>query len=346
MPWGGAFPYVVITSATKRSGKTRLAELMGFTCNNPVQSGALSPAAIYKTMADDKPTIFFDEAETLNSESASIMRSVLNMGYRRGQVVRRMIGNEAKDYQTYCPKVFILIGDVYDTLKDRSIIVRMRRGDPKERFSYEVARGDGQLLRDQITAALMAQGSQPTISDNVQSEAITYSLPDAVADAYADFKGIEFLTDRDEEIWTPLFLLCKHFAPGRMVELSRIATDMSAEKTQESTRYVTLLGKGEEEKEQDDYHAKLLLRDLATVINGAKALATADAIAALRAIPTAPWRKYRGEGLTVHNIADMLSRFGVRPVSIRTPGGRKGRVVRGYKLEQVTKAMDKEKGKP
>ncbi len=341
-----AFPYVVITSATKRSGKTRLAELMGFTSNNPVQSGALSPAAIYKTMADDKPTIFFDEAETLNSESASVMRSVLNMGYRRGQVIRRMLGNEAKDYQTYCPKVFILIGDVYDTLKDRSIIVRMRRGEPRERFSYEVARGEGQALRDRVTRLLMDAGSIPTASDSVRSTAITYSLPDAVAEAYADFKGIEFLTDRDEEIWTPLFLLCKFFAPARMTELSRIATDMATEKTQDATKYHKLLGEGAEQREQDDYYAKVLLRDLARVINGAKVLSTAAAIEALRALPTAPWRKYRGDGLSVHSAADMLARFGVRPVTFRPPGGRHTKTMRGYRLEQVLKAMEREKVKP
>jgi hypothetical protein len=284
----------------------------------------MSPAAIYKTMAEEKPTVFFDEAETLNSESANIMRSILNMGYRKGQVVRRVIGKEVMEYEVYCPKVFILIGDVYDTLRDRSIIVRMVRAEPRERFVYEPAKFDGRVIRE-----LAAQA----IEDNRS----------AILDAFTKFQGIKFLTDRDEEIWTPLFVMCQTLAPHRMKELQILSVDMSTEKTADARQYHNLLGKGAEKVAQDDEYAKQLLTDLAQVINGARQLPTMDCIEALRALPTSPWRKYRGEGLTFQNAADMLSRFGVHPVNLSVGHGRKNRkVVRGYKLADVKAAINRE----
>lgn len=314
-----AFPYMVITSDTKRSGKTRLAEILSFACSNPVNSGAMSPAAIYKTMADEQPTIFFDEAETLNSEAANVMRSVLNMGYRKGSVIRRVLGNQVQEYQTYCPKVFILIGDVYDTLKDRSMVIRMKRGEPKERFVYETAKTEGATIREEIAKIV---------------EETRFSI----IEKFTEFKGIKFLTDRDEEIWTPLFVVASVLCPERIKELSRAAVDMSTEKTMDSRRYVNLLG--EEEKARDDEYAQRLLVDMVTVINGEKHVTTVDVIRKLWELETSPWRKFKGEGLTLHNLADMLSRFGVRPCNIQIGTGRKNRkIVKGYKLADVKKAI-------
>lgn len=307
-----AFPYMVITSDTKRSGKTRLAELLSFVCSNPVNSGALSPAAIYKTMGEEHPTLFFDEAETLNSEAANTQRSILNMGYRKGSVVRRVIGNQVKEYEVYCPKVFILIGDVFDTLSDRAIIVRMRRGEPKTRFVFEQAKLEGAAIREEIAEM---------IADNRS----------ALINAFMEYKGIGFLTDRDEEIWTPLFVVANVLLSAeRMKELNRTAVDMSTEKTQDRKAFRELLKESEAKATQLEYSERLM-KDMVIVINGDKAITSADAISKLWELETSPWRKFRGDGLTVNNMADMLSVHGVRPTTVRI--GKK--VAKGYKLADV-----------
>lgn len=46
-----AFPYLVVTSATKRSGKTRLLELMSFVASNSRLFSNISPAALYRSAA-------------------------------------------------------------------------------------------------------------------------------------------------------------------------------------------------------------------------------------------------------------------------------------------------------
>lgn len=106
-----AFPYLVVTSATKRSGKTRLLELLSFVASNSRLVAHISPAALYRTIDAEKPTLLVDEAEMFSS-AKSEYRSLLNTGYRRGQTVKRQDG----DYETYCPKAFALIGDVHDIL--------------------------------------------------------------------------------------------------------------------------------------------------------------------------------------------------------------------------------------
>src|SRR5207247_3545549 len=61
----------------------------------------------------------------------TLFRSVLNGGYRKGATVTR----RGLTYAVYSPKVFILIGDVFDTLRDRSIVIEMWRGRSEEHTS-------------------------------------------------------------------------------------------------------------------------------------------------------------------------------------------------------------------
>jgi hypothetical protein len=162
----------------------------------------------------------------------------------------------------------------------------------------------------------------------------------AVIDAFIKFPGITFLGDRDAEIWTPLFVICSQLAPEMLPELQKLAVDIATAKTQESRRYSEL--ENQEEKEQDNQYAQQLLQDVATVINGKKYLATSEILTALREIPTSPWRVYKGEGITMHSLSTMLSRFGVAPSNVQIGKGRANRkVVKGYWLRDVTAAIAK-----
>jgi len=312
-----AFPYLVITSHTKRSGKTRLSEILSFLSANARNFAAMSGSSLYRAIQEEHPTIIFDEAETLSSEAATTQRAVLNVGYRKGQTIPRTLGGKNEYFDTYCPKIFVLIGDVYDTLKDRSIIIPMKRGEPKERFLYSLAQSEGTTIRDEVSKLIQERKA-------------------TIIDRYHAHKGLTFLTDRDEEIWMPLFILAQVFCPSRIQELSRTAVDMSTEKTAKSRRYVQL--HKEEDGAVDDEYAQKLLMDLYGVfLAGAKVLSTRHAIEALKAISVAPWRKFRGSGLDPHDLANMLSRFGVGPVVCRVNKDEK--VVRGYRLKDVEKAV-------
>jgi hypothetical protein len=273
--------------------------------------------------------LFFDEAETLSGESQSVLSAMLNMGYRKGAEIMRKHGNEVHSYKVYCPKVFILIGDVRDTLKDRSIILRMKRGEPKMRFVYGNAKQDGQEIRTRIES-LVGNCSKGRLG----------TMTAAIEEAFQSHAGLEFLTDRDEEIWISLFVICQAFCPERIHELSKTAVDMSTLKTQDTRKYTVLLGKGAEDKAMDDEYAVRLVRDLHTIIGKDNGISSTDAIEKLKAIETAPWRAYRGDGITALSMAEMLSRFGLSPKTIRIGKGKKHdnrNVFKGYRADDVAK---------
>lgn len=315
-----AFPYLVVTSSTKRSGKTRLLELMSFVASNSRLVADISPAALYRTIDAEKPTLLVDEAEMFSS-AKSEFRSLLNTGYRRGQTVKRHDG----DYETYCPKAFALIGDVHDTLRDRSIVIDMRRGEPPRRFVYAAAKEEGAALREGLSAALSSEVEE-------------------IAAAVREFEGLPFLFDRDEEIWTPLFILCRLLCPDRICELERAAADISAAKTARARKYLEL-GQQEDDAQEQEYAVRLL-RDMVVIMADREQITTQEAIAKLREIPTSPWRRFRGAGLKdgIEGgmvLAALLSRFGIKPATIRiapkTEG--KGSTAKGYRRRALLDAL-------
>jgi hypothetical protein len=332
-----SFPYLVITARVKRAGKTRLSELIGFTSNMPFAVSGASAPALFRKIQDDKPTIIWDEAETLSSEANSLIRAFLNVGYRKGQTIPRATGLGVVEWPTYCPKVFVLIGDVYDTLRDRSIICEMERGEPGKRFSYETAKAEGLELADTVRAALAA---------NLEK----------ILAAYSEME-LPFLTDRDEEIWRPLFALCKVMEPDLFIQLQTVAADLAAEKTNPYRFQPDV--KAEQQTVNEEY-ARLLVRDMYIIThkikgsgrNGKRAISTVDALAALKAIPTSPWRKFystsssRAEGnektepgLSANQLGDLLGTFGIHPTLHRV--GEK--VFRGYdakKIDEVSKKLN------
>src|SRR5262249_13242188 len=129
--------------------KTRFAEMLELLCARPLLSVNISPAALYRSIESDRPTVIIDEAEALNnraSERGKELNPLLNAGFRDGAYVPRCIG---KDYvvtklPVYCPKAILSIGNLPDTLLDRSVPVFMRRHLPSEsvaRFRRRTASG-------------------------------------------------------------------------------------------------------------------------------------------------------------------------------------------------------------
>lgn len=324
-----SFAYVVITSKTKRSGKTRLSEVISFAASNPMNFSSMTPSTLFRVINPDPkryypehdpfvpPTIVFDEAESLSSEAAGTMRSVLNAGYRKGQTVPRTVGQQVIQFQVFCPKVFILIGDVYDTLRDRAIVIDMKRADAPKRFLWDEAQREGAVLRAEIR------------------DYLTPGYLDLIAKTYQTERA-QFLSDRDEEIWLPLFSLCKAIAPERMRELQRVAVDLSALKTADRQAYKNL-NLFETQSENHEYAERAAI-DLLAVINGEKAISSADAVVKLRDLDLSPWRTFRGKGIDQHSLGDLLANIGIPSTNIRF--GKQ--VLKGYRkldVETIVKSI-------
>jgi hypothetical protein len=317
-------PYLTITSSTKRSGKTLFADLIANVASNARNVGGLTTAVIARLIRDEHAVLFVDEAETLSGKSSSDVRSMLNMGYKAGQTWPRTgRDGQLEHWPVFCPKAFILIGDLTDTLRDRSIMFRMARGNAPERYVSRIGEPDGAALGARL---------QEWFHDHKEQ----------VLNAYFKHDGLDFLPARDAEIWLSLFAVCSVLAPDRMSELRRAAVDLATEKTMARTIHTSLEMDIAEEQATSDEYAEKLVRDLLTVMGKAKSIYTGDALTALYALDVAPWRKFRGVGLTAIDMGNLLKRFPmVTPKPIRT--GSKGtpteKVARGYRREDVEKAV-------
>src|SRR4029077_18577129 len=91
----GCTPYLAISSPEKRSGKTRLLEVLELLVHEPLPTANISDAALFRAISELGPTLLLDEVDAIFGPKArdrEDLRGMLNAGYRRGAVARRMGG--------------------------------------------------------------------------------------------------------------------------------------------------------------------------------------------------------------------------------------------------------------
>jgi hypothetical protein len=152
-----ATPYLAITSAEKRSGKSRLLETLGLVVPRALATANVSPAALFRVIAEETPTLLIDESDAIfggNKERGEELRGLLNAGHRRGAEVVRMVGMgstmKAERFPVFCAKAIAGIGALPDTIANRSIAIRLKRrraGEPVERFRLREVAPVGAGLR-------------------------------------------------------------------------------------------------------------------------------------------------------------------------------------------------------
>ena len=299
-----AFPYLAINSPTKRCGKTRSGEIIEVLACEPLLTTGASPAAIFRKVQAQElkqrtVTLIMDESETLRakSERSELLLSILNSGYRRGQSVLRCEGekHEPKAFKTFCPKVVILIGTLPDTLADRCIPITMRRrraGEHVERFFYARARHE----------AADTLGKIETWAKAARSD-VEQSL----------LRDLEFLEDREAELWLPLFAVCQVAARERIEELQRVAIRISKSKQAEEPADMGVL----------------LIKDIREVFLrcGESRLATSRLLVELTINEESPWNGWsNGKGLSARDLARLVRPFGIESRNLRT----EGQILKGY----------------
>lgn len=124
-------PLLCITAPTKGCGKSTLAEVMASLVKTPFMTVNASAAAIFRLIDRDKPCVIADETDTWSSNLKQDLSYVFNGGFSKANAkVLRCIqsGDDIKEYDVYCPKVIVGIGDfLSSTTKSRSLFITMRR---------------------------------------------------------------------------------------------------------------------------------------------------------------------------------------------------------------------------
>jgi hypothetical protein len=299
-------PYLCVTSAEKRSGKSRLREVLELIVREPLPAANISDAALFRAIAATTPTVLLDEADAIfRARDREDLRGLLNAGVRRGAVAYRMGGNgktTLEKFPVFCPKAFFGIGEFLpDTLADRSVSIRLQRrtrDEHVERFRHRDAEAGGHLLRDRL-----ADWLEPQVE---HLRAARPELPDE-------------LDDRAQDAWEPLLAIAD-LAGGDWPARAHDAA--------------VALSSGEER--EDDSITVQLLRDIHAVLGseGDDRLRTADLLDQLHAIEESPWSEWHGKPLAAHGLSKLL-----RPYRIRTmPVWSDGKTVKGYKAEQFADA--------
>lgn len=128
-------PIACITAPEKRCGKTQLLTLIGDLCYKPLPTSNITAAALYRAIEEWSPTLLIDEADTFLKDNEDL-RGVINAGHsRKNAYVIRCDGDDNKParFNVWCAKAISGIGHLPETIKDRSIILELRRKLPHEK---------------------------------------------------------------------------------------------------------------------------------------------------------------------------------------------------------------------
>jgi hypothetical protein len=298
-------PYLNVWAASKRSGKSRLLEVLNLLCRNPrLTSGGSSAALIRSVDEENPPTLLIDEVDAIYSKKsdaeAENTRQFLNAGYRRGAKFLRCVGQGADlkvgEFHAFCPKAFAGIGrSLPDTVQDRCLpleLVRQSGEEKAERFRERDATAAAAPIRTQLEALAQQSG----IIDALR--AARPNLP-------------EELNDRLQDISEPLLAIAD-MAGGHWPHKARIGL-------------VKLCGQEED--------ADLGIRLLAAIKSifdstGADKLTTKGLIEALVDIEDGPWASMFEDALkhdrlqtAASRLVRMLKDYKIKPYTLKLDDG-------------------------
>lgn len=293
-------PIACITAPEKRCGKSQFLTLIGRLVRRPQMAVSITTAALFRMISEYAPTLLIDEADAFLKDNEEL-RGILNGGHdRQTSHVIRTVGDDHKigRFNVWGAKAISGIGHLPETLRDRSILLELRRkkkGEKVERLRYapdEVF----EVLRQKLH-----RWSLDNLDDLKQIKPST----------------LDELNDRAQDNWEPLFIIADCVGGDWSERARQCALTMnSSEQDPQSV--------GEE-----------LLTDIKKVFDecGVDRMSTADLIAGLCQDEESRWRTFDyGKWISSQQLAKRLKAFHVKSSPIRTNKG----VHRGYMRESFS----------
>ena len=300
-------PRIAFLSPEPGSGKTRALELTETVVPNPVEAINVSPAFLFRRMADPKglPTILYDEVDTVfgpRAKENEELRGLLNAGHRRGAMCGRCVVKgwqiETEEFPAFCAVALAGLGGLPDTVLTRSIVIRMQRRAPTERvepYRRRIHAPEGYALRNRL--AVWAVEIRPRLNTNPM-------MPDGIA-------------DRDADVWEALLAIA-YAVGGDWPARARVAA-------------VTLVTSSMGDRGSLGVR---LLADLRSIFGEAAKLATTELLDKLVALEESPWGDWKGKPLDARKLSFFLKPYGIGPKPLRI--GRD--VFKGYERSDLLDA--------
>ena len=303
-------PYILLTSAEKRCGKSRVLEVLEPMVRQPWATADTSPAALFRKIEKHRPTLLLDELDALlggSAERTEAIRGIINAGNRASGKVTRCVGQdqEVRDFSVFSPKVLagIETQKIPDTIRDRSITISIKRRTPSEKVE--------KLFLDEIADELAPLRADLEVWAEQAIPEIKRARPEAP----------EELHDRAEEAWRPLLA---------------IADLAGAAWPDRARRAARVLSTGDQD-EGETFAARILL-EIRELLGDELAISSSEILEHLNKSEDLPFGGWRdGRGLDARTLARLLKPYGIRSKKIRA----KGEIARGFHLDQLSDAFDR-----
>jgi hypothetical protein len=268
--------YLAISSPEPECGKSLLLDVVKPVVWRPWKTEHVTVAALFRKIDAERPTLLLDESDPAfkgDKDYAEALRGILNSGQKRGGTYTCCVGQgkdiSYRDFSTFCPKAIAGIdGSLPDTVKSRSIPVRMKRKAPHEKVErFRVrARGKSQAAKLQRHTEQLCAKLQAWAAGAVQS----------LIDAEPELPSS--LTDRQQDGAEPLLAIADA-AGGEWPNLARAAL-------------TTIF---HENRAKDDSIGVRLLKDIRAILekDTLEGIPSTDLVEALAEIETSPWAEWK-----------------------------------------------------
>ena len=295
-------PRLAITSPEKGCGKTTLLDILADLTPRALPTANTTPAAIFRAIEHVKPTLLIDEADTFLSKSDDL-RGILNSGHRKATAyVLRTVGDEhePRRFSTWAATAIAMIGDLPETLADRSIPIRLRRRMQHEKISSFRSGRSPEIIEICSKAIRWAQDNFDTIS---KSDPI---MP-------------EGLYNRSADNWAPLLAIADQIGSEWPQRAREIALKLSQQNDPQNSIGI------------------MALTDIRQIFNaqGADKISSGKLLSEMKKLDGRPWNEdERGRELSPNRLAKILKPFGLFTENLRVKD-EKGieKVIKGFRRE-------------
>jgi hypothetical protein len=306
-------PYLDVSSPAKQSGKSRLLELLSMLAARPWPLIEGSAAVLFRKVSKTRPTLLVDEVDATFGKKAELtqdIRAIFDSGWRPGFPVARCVGknHEPTDFEVFCPKAFAGLAGLPDTVKDRTVLIELRRKARHERTERM------RLSKVKVELAPLAE----------DLAAWSKGAEDGLVGAEPELP--EPLSDRQQDTWEVLVAIADHAGGDWPARARQAAVKLSAE------------------HDAND-RSVLLLEHCRDAFADHDRLATAVLLHALvDRGDDSPWADWWGRDVEAgelkgpgSRLARMLKPYGIEPRPIRLGT----EVMRGYQAADFADAWDR-----
>lgn len=297
-------PRLALLSPEKQSGKSRVLELVALLVPGPMLTANSSIAALFRRVGNEPTTVLMDECDTYLGHTANPryeeLRGWVNSGHRRGVPTYRCSGpgHEVVEFHGFAPVALAGIGNLPETILDRSIEIKMQRRAPGESIE-KFRRREVEPVAENLNQRLADW------ADNYL-ERVLDATPEMPAE----------LADRTADVWEPILAIAAVAGP---------------EWSDRGTKAAMVLS--EQQREDSMSLGQQLLLDIRTIFDNTRTdkMSSKSLVSELRELPESPWDE---RSLTERALSSLLKPYGPRPKTIRVGN----RSPRGYERSSFVDA--------